>query len=133
MNKFSIIRGDIVVFDFGNNTGSVQCGKRPAVVLQNDILNASSPAVIIAPITSAQKPQMPAHVILGRRFGLYKESSMVLLEQIRTVSKSKLVKRIGHINDEGVMHLIDKGLCETLGIQSGACPSDDSSSEEVPV
>lgn len=130
MINYSVTRGDIVIFDFGTNNGNVQGGVRPAVALQS---NAQSPVTIIAPLTTElKKPQMSAHVILGKRFGL-RESSMVLLEQLTTVNKSSLGPYIGHIDDPQVMRRIDQGLCKTLGIQSGACPSDDSSSEEVPV
>jgi len=130
MINYSVMRGDIVIFDFGTNNGNVQGGVRPAVALQS---NAQSPVTIIAPLTTElKKPQMPAHVILGKRFGL-RESSMVLLEQLVTVNKSSLGPYIGHIDDPQVMRLIDQGLCKTLGIQSKSCCSDDASSEEVPV
>ena len=132
MNNHTPIRGDIYKFDFGQNPGSVQCGIRPAVVIQNNNLSAHSPVVIVAPVSSVQKKQsMPAHVFLGQRFGLILESQ-VLLEQIRTVPQSQLGKYIGHIDDEAIMHLIDDGLCKTLGISSDALMTNSSNLEEVP-
>lgn len=132
MNNHTPIRGDIYRFDFGQNQDSVQCGVRPAVVLQNNCLSAHSPVVIVAPVSSVQKKQnMPAHVFLGRRFGLILESQ-VLLEQIRTVPQRQLGRYIGHIDDETIMHLIDEGLCKTLGISSDALVTNSSNLEEAP-
>ena len=79
MNTNTFKRGDIVMYDFGDNIGSVQCGYRPAVVLKNNDQNENSPTTIIAPTTTAKKKQeMFAHVYLGKRFGL-RSKSMILL------------------------------------------------------
>ncbi len=112
---------DIVVADFGSNNGaSEQSGIRPAVVLQNDTQNAAAPTTIIAPITSVlKKTHMSSHIVLGRRFGLYKES-MVLLEQIKTVNQSSITKTIGHINDDTVITSINQGILKTFGISGNA-------------
>ena len=133
MINSQIKRGDIVTFDFGPNVGSVQGGRRPAVVLQNDRQNNSSPTTIIAPLTTElKKPELPSHIILGRRFGL-RLNSMVLLEQLTTVNKCALDSYIGHIDDPQIMRKINQGLIMTLGIQSSPCQSDSSSPEEVTV
>lgn len=112
---------DLVIADFGSNNGtSEQSGIRPAVVLQNTAQNAASPTTIIAPITSVlKKTHMSSHIVLGKRFGLYKES-MVLLEQIKTINQSSIIKTIGHINDESVIASINQGILKTLGISENA-------------
>ena len=62
MNINTFKRGDIVMYDFGDNRGSVQNGYRPAVVLQNNDQNENSPTTVIAPTTTARKKQeMFAH------------------------------------------------------------------------
>ena len=117
MKNAPIKRGDIYSLDFGPNSGSIQGGRRPCVVLQNDIQNARSPTTIIAPITTVlKKTSLPSHVIIGRNFGLQVES-MILLEQIRTVNRNNLGKLIGHIDEPALMHLIDIGLTSVLSIQ----------------
>ena len=117
----SIRRGDIILYNFGTNTGSVQCGTRPAVVLQNDEQNDHSPTTIIAPITSANKKQeMFAHISLGKRFGLSR-SSMVLLEQLQTVNQNELGAYIGHISDVNILHRIDRGLKKVLSLKEQGC------------
>ena len=52
MEEKIIRRGDLFYYDFGNNTGSVQHGERPVLVLQANDYNRNAPTVIIAAITS---------------------------------------------------------------------------------
>ena len=78
----NISRGDIFLYDFGQNPGSIQCGKRPVMVIQDHRTNEHSPVTVVAAITSIiKKSYLPCHVYLGSRFGLRSESQL-LLEQI---------------------------------------------------
>ena len=55
-NKIRKVRwGDIYYCDLGNMKGSVQCGKRPVIVVQTNKLNSTSPTVTVAIITSVLK------------------------------------------------------------------------------
>ena len=109
-------RCDIVLYDFGTEIGSVQGGIRPAVVVQTDTQNTSSPTTIVAPLTKKlKKVEMPSHVVLGKRFGL-RHNSMVLLEQIKTVNQDAIIRLLGHIDDPLVVSLISLGLRRTLAI-----------------
>ena len=124
----SLKRGDIVIADFGPRyvRSSVQAGLRPAIVLQNDNQNSASPTTIIAPLTTVLKKQaLSSHVVIGKRFGL-RERSMVLLEQIRTVNQTSVIKVVGHIDDDSVIDCLNQALLKTLGIHE-----DCTSSEEV--
>lgn len=52
MNKeLNINRGDIFFYDFGDNKGSIQSGKRPVLVVQADNFNQNAPTIIVAAIT----------------------------------------------------------------------------------
>lgn len=110
-------RGDIVLVNLGYHHGtSLQEGSRPAVVLQNTSQNASSPTTIIAPLTSVlKKTDKPYHVVLGKRFNL-RENSMVLIEQIKTISQTSIRNTIGHIDDPIILASIDHALISTLGV-----------------
>lgn len=111
-------RGEIYLYDFGNNGGSIQNGVRPALVVQCDEGNAASSTTIIAAMTSIIKKQyLPSHIILGDRFGL-KEPSMVMLEQLKTVNQSDLIEYIGKIDDEHYMKKINSRLSRTLSLLS---------------
>jgi mRNA interferase MazF len=90
-----ILKGEIYYADLDGALGSEQSGTRPVLVIQNDIGNKFSPTTIIAPITTHEKKlDMPTHVILNDNCGL-KQKSIVMLEQIRTIDKSRLKEKIG--------------------------------------
>ncbi|MCR0231033.1 type II toxin-antitoxin system PemK/MazF family toxin, partial [[Clostridium] innocuum] len=78
--------------------------------------NCFSPTIIIAAITSVSKKsrKFPTHYHLNDRCGLVKPS-VVMLEQIRTIDKSRLKNYIGHLNKDD-MENINKTLLCSLGI-----------------
>lgn len=109
-------KGDIVWVDLGDVIGSEQGGTRPAVIIQNNLGNKVSPCVIVGVITSQEKKDMPTHVEVSPDYesGLYKPST-VLLEQIRTIDKKRILKRAGQIG-ESMIQCINKALCVSLGL-----------------
>lgn len=110
-----IQRGDIYYADLSPVTGSEQGGLRPVIVIQNDKGNQYSPTVIVAAITSnIKKTKLPTHIVLPEIEGLSKKS-IVLLEQIRTIDKSRLSNKIGSIDSE-YMHKINEAILISLGI-----------------
>jgi mRNA interferase MazF len=98
-----IRRGDIYFADLSPVVGSEQGGTRPVLVLQNDIGNQYSPTTIVAAITSQiSKAKLPTHVeVTSKSSGLEKDS-VILLEQIRTIDKSRLKEKITFLNDESM-------------------------------
>ena len=96
--------------------GSEQGGLRPVLVIQNDIGNRHSPTVIVAAITSRlEKARLPTHVALpGQDFGLQR-TSVILLEQIRTVDKRRLGQRLAHLAG-GVMRRVDAAILTSMGL-----------------
>lgn len=113
----SVKRGDIVFYDFGTKPGSDKSGLRPALVLQHDKFNTSSPTTIIAPIVPARKRKMCAHVLLEKRFGLLVDS-MVFLEKMQIVDQEDIGDLIGHIDNPELMQLIDSTLIKVLNMKS---------------
>ena len=104
-------RGDVYYADLRPVVGSEQGGVRPVLIIQNDIGNKYSPTVIAAAITSqTTKNKLPTHIeIDSKTYGL-KADSVVLTEQIRTIDKSRLKEKIGHIDDRIVMNQINSAL-----------------------
>lgn len=94
---------DIVVIENVNsNNGSCQGGKRPYVVCQNEVGCKYSPTLIVMPLTTKIKKQsQPTHEIIrrGEDNKLLKDS-MILGEQVSTVDKQFVGKKIGHISNE---------------------------------
>lgn len=95
-----ILQGEIWLADLGERDGNIQSGKRPVIVLQNDIGNKYSPTTIVVPLTSQIKNLLPVHCDLGVECGL-KKISTSLMEQITTINQSQLIKRIGALDEEG--------------------------------
>lgn len=116
MKEKMICRGDLFYYDFGDNSGSVQSGERPVLVVQADDYNQNAPTIIVAAVTSViKKRYLPSHIILGEEFGL-KKPSIVLLEQIRTVNKEDLREYIGTVDDDKLFRQINATLKKTFGL-----------------
>lgn len=108
-----VSRGDIFYVDFTPVVGCEQGGVRPALIIQNNIGNRYSPTIIVAAITSRMgKNRLPTHVPLdGIEIGLRK-NSIVMLEQIRTIDRSRLHTYLGHIRN---LEQVDGALAISLG------------------
>lgn len=107
-------RGDVYYCNLSPVVGSEQGGVRPVVVVQNDKGNKYSNTVIIAPISKKMsKPPIPTHVIFSSDHLNY--VSMILLEQIRTIDKSRLEQWICTL-DENTMKAIDSALKISLDL-----------------
>ena len=111
-------RGDMFYADLSPVVGSEQGGVRPVLIIQNDAGNKHSPTVIVSAITSQlNKNRLPTHIELdSKEFGL-KADSVVLAEQIRTIDKSRLKEKIGHIDDNRIMNRINNALGVSFGLE----------------
>ncbi len=90
-------RNEIYMADLSPVKGSEQGGVRPVLIIQNDVGNEHSTTTIVAPITSRQtKAMMPTHVTLTADCLI--PGSIVLLEQICTIDKTRITNYIGEIN-----------------------------------
>ncbi len=115
-------RGDIWFADLGFHPGtSVQDGCRPVLIISNDIGNRFSDTINVLPMTRHLKRQdLPCHTqidpesIGDRRQPL--ETSMVLVEQVTTISKSVLKHYAGHVSDKAMEELIDQTLKRQFGL-----------------
>lgn len=109
-------RGEVYVVNFDPTTGAEIKKTRPALVLQNDIANTYSPVTIVAAITSQfKKPPYPTEVLIKPQEGGLKKESVVLLNQVRTIDKRRLVKRLGILKTE-TMEQVDRALEISLGL-----------------
>ena len=107
-----VYRGDIWTADLGedNIIGSEQKGYRPVLVLQNNLGNKHSPTVIVACITKQIKTSLPVHMSCD----LY-EPSTIMFEQITTISKTRLRKKLGHM-DGKLIEEANRRLCISFGL-----------------
>lgn len=97
--NMDIKRGDIILVNLDPVTGSEQGKIRPALIIQNDYGNEYSPTTIVAPITSKIfSKDFPTNVQISTKESELKEDSTILLNQIRTIDKSRIIKRLGKVN-----------------------------------
>lgn len=114
--KRTLRRGDIYYADLSGlekTRGSEQHGRRPVLIIQNDIGNQYAPTTIVAILTSKKKKYLPTHVAISGVRGL-KKDSIVCLEQIKTIDKSRLEEYKGSVGTE-IMKEIEKALAVSLG------------------
>ncbi|MBP3458687.1 MAG: type II toxin-antitoxin system PemK/MazF family toxin [Lachnospiraceae bacterium] len=111
-------RGDVYYADLRPVVGSEQGGIRPVVIVQNDVGNRHSPTIIVAAVTSKlNKAKLPTHIELSAdKYHMVKDS-VILLEQLRTIDKSRLKDKICHL-DGDIMGRIDKGLKISLELHT---------------
>ncbi len=115
----TIKRGDMYYADLSPVIGSEQGGVRPVLIVQNDTGNKYSPTVIAAAITSQTgKNKLPTHIQIGNSSGGLKSDSIVLAEQIRTIDKSRLREKIGHIDDNKLMDKINNAIGISFGLEN---------------
>lgn len=114
--NLNVKRGDVFFADLSPVVGSEQGGTRPVLVIQNDIGNRFSPTVIIAAITAQiQKAKLPTHVeINAKKYG-FERDSVILLEQLRTIDKSRLTDKITQL-DAPLMTKVEEALEISLGL-----------------
>ena len=118
-----IKRGDVYWADLQPTVGSEQGGVRPVMILQNDTGNYFSSTVIIAPMTAKTgKHNLPIHVTVYAGEAGIGRTSMVLLEQIRVLDKSRLGEYIGHL-EAGRMKDVEYAMAVSLGLfDDSGCP-----------
>lgn len=110
-------KGDIYYADLSPVVGSEQGGNRPVLIVQNDVGNRYSPTVIVAAITSQTgKASLPTHIGISMQESGLPKSSVALLEQIRTIDKSRLKQYVGRIS-KSEMALVDKAIQVSFGIR----------------
>ena len=116
----NIKRGDIFYADLSPVVGSEQGGLRPVLIVQNDVGNKYSPTVIAAAITSKMsKAKLPTHIgVFANQVGLLKDS-VILLEQIRTIDKTRLKEKMGHLDNDTMIEVNN-----AINVSFGLMPSD---------
>ncbi|MDQ7823368.1 MAG: type II toxin-antitoxin system PemK/MazF family toxin [Candidatus Eremiobacteraeota bacterium] len=113
--KAMIKRGDVLLVDLNPARGSEQRKIRPCVVLQNDVGNLYSPVTIVACITSGDKSLYETEVEVKAPEGGLRNNSLVLLNQIRTIDKSRIIGHCGELSPE-TMKLVNESLMVSLGL-----------------
>jgi|SRR3989344_3367389 len=109
-------RGELYLVNFDPTIGSEIKKTRPALILQNDIANRYSPVTIVAALTSQfDELVYPTEVLIEPPEGGLGKRSVVLLNQVRSIDKKRLVTKLG-ILKSGSMIKVDRALEISLGL-----------------
>lgn len=110
-------RGDIYWLDWDPARGVEQKGRRPGLVVQNDVGNRSSQATVVAAISAREQPRLfPFMVALGAGEGGLRKPSHVNCSQLLTIDKARLLEKVGSLSPER-MREIDRALAYELGLR----------------
>lgn len=111
-----IKKGDIFLANLEPITGSEQGGIRPCLIIQNNYGNKYSPVTIIAAITSKIfSKELPTNVFISKKDSSLEKDSTILLNQIRTIDKRRIIKKLGSL-DISLMNKVDMAIRISLGL-----------------
>jgi mRNA interferase MazF len=108
-------RGEIWLVDFDPTLGAEIQKNRPALIIQNDIGNRASPITIVAAITTTVKRPYPFQVVLPARVSGLNFDSVVTLNQIRSIDRIRLSRKLGFLPAE-LMRQVDRAVLVSLAI-----------------
>ncbi len=109
-------RGEVYLVNFDPTLGAEIRKTRPALILQNNLGNRHSSVTIVAAITSRHDaPLYPHQAQVNAPEAGLRVDSTVLLNQIRTMDKQRLVKRLGALKPE-TMLAVERALEISLGL-----------------
>lgn len=118
MKKKNIKRGQIYLADLEPIIGSEQGGVRPVLIIQNNKGNKHSGTTIAVPITTKRVPnRLPVHVFTFAGSSGLPQNSIILMEQIRVLDKSRLKDFVGTVN-EFTIDEVDRALKISVGLNS---------------
>ncbi|MEA5579632.1 type II toxin-antitoxin system PemK/MazF family toxin [Anabaena sp. UHCC 0451] len=109
-------RGEIYLVNFDPTIGSEIKKTRPGLILQNDVSNQYSPITIVAALTSQfTEPLYPTEVLIKVPEGGLQVDSVALINQIRSIDKQRLIKRLG-VLESVTMEQVDRAIQISLGL-----------------
>ncbi|MGK2933993.1 MAG: type II toxin-antitoxin system PemK/MazF family toxin [Gemmatimonadaceae bacterium] len=107
-----VLRGEIRWAELGSTRGAEQAGRRPVLVLSNDVFNARSGTVIAVALTS-QEPRAGFPLTLESAAPGLPKRSWIKISQIRTLAADRIGARLGRSAEEELARVIE-GLNEII-------------------
>lgn len=111
----NIVRGALFYADLDPIIGSEQQGIRPVLIIQNDVGNKHSPTVLVAPISTRKDKLLPTHILI-KQFDKLRHDSIILLEQIRVLDKTRLKGYMGMLEQEQ-MKEVEEAISISFGLE----------------
>ncbi|HEX9896715.1 MAG TPA: type II toxin-antitoxin system PemK/MazF family toxin [Dehalococcoidales bacterium] len=96
--------------------GAEQKGLRPVLIVSNEEYNQSISNVTILPLTSTQRRLYPSEVLLSKGKAGQPLTSIIMAHQIRTISKKRLGKLLGYLDDPQIRSEVRQAIKEHLDL-----------------
>lgn len=105
-------KGEIYLVNFDPTIGHEAKKKRPALILSNNIHNQYSPLVTVAPLSSNTNKVYPFEAYVAKKSTGLNENSKIMIIQLRSIDKKRLINKIGNIEDKGITNKTNKIISE---------------------
>ena len=113
--KTTLKRGEVWLATLNPTKGSEQAGTRPVIVFQNDVVSRFSTTVIAIPLTTnMRRASLPICLAIEKGDGGLSRESVALCFQMRSLDKTRLIKRLGQLKN-GTITQIEEVVLLTLG------------------
>jgi len=109
-------KGEIYFVNFDPTVGHETKKKRPAIILSNNIHNQYSPLVTVAPLTYNTNNIYPFEAYIPKGLAILNENSKIMIIQLRSIDKKRLLHKIGIIEDQEIILKIDKIISEHFSL-----------------
>jgi mRNA interferase MazF len=109
-------KGEIYLVSFDPTIGHEVKKKRPALILSNNIHNQYSPLVTVAPLSSNTNKVYPFEVYVSKKSTGLNENSKIMIVQLRSIDKKRLLNRIGNIEDKEIANKVNKIISEHFNL-----------------
>jgi mRNA interferase MazF len=110
----ALLQWAIFEADLDPVAGAEQKGRRPVLIVSNEEFNQAMPNVTVLPITSTHRRLYPSEVILRKSQAGLPLESIVMAHQIRTISKQRLARPLGHLDDVDLRCNVQQAIKEHL-------------------
>ncbi len=97
--------------------GAEQKGRRPVLIVSNEEFNQAMPNVTVLPLTSTKRRLYPSEVLLPKGKAGQSLDSIIMAHQIRTISKQRLGKLLGFLDDSQLQHEIQRAIKEHIDLE----------------
>jgi len=109
-------RGEIYLVNFDPTIGHEVKKKRPAMILSNNIHNQYSPLVTVAPLSSNVNKVYPFEVYIPKGMAGLNNNSKIMVIQLRSIDKKRLLNKIGTIKDKKILEKVDRVIREHFNL-----------------
>jgi mRNA interferase MazF len=109
-------QGEVWMTDFGSPSGPEQAGIRPAVIVQDDVLNGSLPTMVVVPLTTKpRRLDLPSTILLFAGEAGLPRDSVALCHQIQVRGKVRLLAKLGELEPARFQE-VQEGVLSALGM-----------------